>query len=71
MIGAPPARDADGFAQRVLLISRYVVDLDEASSVHDHAAIGALRLSGVTDIAAANRHHDRDSARPLALLGIT
>jgi hypothetical protein len=36
-----------------------------------NAAIGALRLVGVTNIAAANRHHARDSTRPLALLGIT
>jgi predicted transposase YbfD/YdcC len=35
------------------------------------AAIGILRLTGVTNIAAANRHHARDSTRPLALLGIT
>ena len=36
-----------------------------------NAAIGALRTAGITNIAAANRHHARDSARPLALLGIT
>ncbi|GAB3518992.1 hypothetical protein GCM10027575_44300 [Phytohabitans suffuscus] len=36
MIGAPPDRGADGFAQRVLLVTGYVVDLDVASSVHDH-----------------------------------
>lgn len=36
-----------------------------------NAAIGALRVAGVTNIAAANRHHARDSNRPLALLGIT
>ncbi|MER5338649.1 ISAs1 family transposase [Micromonospora sp. NPDC002717] len=36
-----------------------------------NAAISALRLTGVTNIAAANRHHARDSTRPLALLGIT
>ncbi|MFF5056116.1 ISAs1 family transposase [Micromonospora sp. NPDC000663] len=36
-----------------------------------NAAIGALRLAGVTNIAAANRHHARDAKRPLALLGIT
>jgi predicted transposase YbfD/YdcC len=36
-----------------------------------NAAIGALRLAGVTNIAAANRHHARDSNRPLELLGIT
>ncbi|MFD6694958.1 ISAs1 family transposase [Micromonospora aurantiaca (nom. illeg.)] len=36
-----------------------------------NAAIGALRLAGITNIAAANRHHARDSTRPLALLGIT
>ncbi|MEV7232353.1 hypothetical protein AB0M79_35930 [Polymorphospora sp. NPDC051019] len=36
-----------------------------------NAAIGALRAAGVTNIAAANRHHARDSSRPLALLGIT
>ena len=36
-----------------------------------NAAIGALRLTGVTNIAAANRHHARDPNRPLALLGIT
>jgi predicted transposase YbfD/YdcC len=36
-----------------------------------NAAIGALRVTGATNIAAANRHHARDSARPLALLGIT
>ncbi|MCX4458101.1 ISAs1 family transposase [Streptomyces sp. NBC_01340] len=35
-----------------------------------NAAIGALRITGVTNIAAANRHHARDSTRPLALLGI-
>ena len=35
------------------------------------AAIGALRLAGATNIAAANRHHARDANRPLALLGIT
>ncbi|GAA4581118.1 hypothetical protein GCM10023176_61600 [Micromonospora coerulea] len=36
-----------------------------------NAAISALRLTGVTNIAAANRHHARDSNRPVALLGIT
>ena len=36
-----------------------------------NAAIGILRLAGVTNIAAANRYHARDSTRPLALLGIT
>jgi predicted transposase YbfD/YdcC len=36
-----------------------------------NAAIGALRAAGVTNIAAANRHHARDSNRPLQLLGIT
>ncbi|QSB14172.1 ISAs1 family transposase [Natronosporangium hydrolyticum] len=36
-----------------------------------NAAIGILRITGVTNIAAANRHHARDSTRPLALLGIT
>lgn len=36
-----------------------------------NAAIGALRITGVTNIAAANRHHARDSTRTLALLGIT
>ncbi|MCA2212571.1 hypothetical protein [Jidongwangia harbinensis] len=35
-----------------------------------NAAIGALRLAGATNIAAANRHHARDSIRALALLGI-
>lgn len=43
----------------------------EVMAVLRNAAIGALRLSGVTNIAAANRHHARDSTRPLALLGIT
>jgi hypothetical protein len=36
-----------------------------------NAAIGALRLAGITDIAAATRHHARNANRPLALLGIT
>jgi predicted transposase YbfD/YdcC len=36
-----------------------------------NAAIGALRTTGITNIAAATRHHARDSNRPLALLGIT
>ncbi len=36
-----------------------------------NAAIGALRLTGITNIAAANRHHARDSNRPLQPLGIT
>ena len=35
------------------------------------AAIGALRLSGITNIAAATRHYARDSTRPLKLLGLT
>jgi len=34
-------------------------------------AIGALRLSGATNIAAGLRHNARDPARPLALLGLT
>ncbi|MER7444564.1 hypothetical protein [Micromonospora avicenniae] len=29
-----------------------------------HAAIGALRTAGITNVAAANRHHARDSTRP-------
>ncbi len=36
-----------------------------------NAAIGALRLAGNTNIAAANRHHARNANRTLALLGIT
>ena len=36
-----------------------------------NAAIDALRLAGFTNIAAANRHHARDSNRPLTLLPIT
>ncbi len=36
-----------------------------------NAAIGALHAAGITNIAATNRHHARDSTRPLALLGIT
>ena len=36
-----------------------------------NTAIGALHLAGVTNIAAANRYHARNSNRPLALLGIT
>lgn len=36
-----------------------------------NAAIGTPELTGVTNIAAANRHHARASTRPLALLGIT
>ena len=36
-----------------------------------NAAISALRAAGVANIAAANRHHARDSKRPLQLLGIT
>ncbi|MEV0217792.1 hypothetical protein [Micromonospora sp. ALFpr18c] len=35
-----------------------------------NAAIGALRTAGVTNIAAANRHHARGSTRPLAILGL-
>jgi hypothetical protein len=35
-----------------------------------NAAIGALRVTGAPNIAAANRHYARDSTRPLALLGI-
>jgi predicted transposase YbfD/YdcC len=36
-----------------------------------NTAIGLLRLAGFTNIAAANRHHSRDSNRPLNLLGLT
>ena len=36
-----------------------------------NTAIGALRLAGNTNIAAAHRHHARNPNRPLALLGIT
>jgi predicted transposase YbfD/YdcC len=35
-----------------------------------NAAIGALQTTGITNIAAANRHHARDSNRPLAPLRI-
>ena len=35
-----------------------------------NAAIAALRAAETTNIAAANRHHARDSSRPLALLGL-
>ncbi|MEV6371356.1 ISAs1 family transposase [Micromonospora musae] len=43
----------------------------QVMAVLRNAAIGALRAAGITNIAAANRHHARDSTRPLALLGIT
>lgn len=36
-----------------------------------NAAIGAQRLTDITNTATANRHHARDSHRPLAPLGIT
>jgi len=42
----------------------------QAMAALRNAAIGALRVTGATNIAAANRHHARDSNRPLALLGI-
>jgi predicted transposase YbfD/YdcC len=35
-----------------------------------NAAIAALRAADITNIAAANRYHARDSKRPLALLGL-
>jgi hypothetical protein len=35
-----------------------------------NAAIGALRVTGVRNIAAANRYHARDSTGPLTLFGI-
>jgi hypothetical protein len=34
-------------------------------------AIGALRLTGATNLARAIRHLSRDATRPLALLGLT
>jgi hypothetical protein len=34
-------------------------------------AIGTLRLTGSSNIAADLRHHARDTTRPLAPLGIT
>ncbi|WP_329459907.1 hypothetical protein [Streptomyces sp. NBC_01497] len=34
-------------------------------------AVGALRITGVTNVAAANRHRARDRTRLPALLGIT
>ena len=43
----------------------------QAMAALRNAAIGALRVAGVTNITAANRFHARDSNRPLALLGIT
>ncbi|MFI9643388.1 hypothetical protein ACIG87_25620 [Micromonospora sp. NPDC051925] len=36
-----------------------------------NAAINALHVIGIANIAAANRHRARGSTRPLALLGIT
>jgi predicted transposase YbfD/YdcC len=42
----------------------------QVMAVLRNTAIGVLRLAGVTNIAAANRHHARDSTRPLTLLGI-
>jgi hypothetical protein len=35
-----------------------------------YLAIGALRLTGQTNIAAGLRHHTRDTNRPLISLGI-
>jgi len=35
-----------------------------------NAAIGALRVIGVRNIAAANRYHASDSTRPLTVLGV-
>ncbi|TYB40219.1 hypothetical protein FXF50_00280 [Micromonospora sp. AP08] len=43
----------------------------EAMASLRDAAIGALPTAGIANIAAANRHHARDSTRPLAMLGIT
>jgi hypothetical protein len=47
-------------------------DVDRKTNEITPAAIGALRITiaGATNIAAANRHHARDSTRPPALLGI-
>jgi predicted transposase YbfD/YdcC len=42
----------------------------QVMAVIRNAAIGVLRLAGISNIAAANRHHARDANRPLALLGI-
>jgi hypothetical protein len=36
----------------------------------DRLALGALRLAGSTNIAAALRHNSRDPTRPLTVLGI-
>ncbi len=35
-----------------------------------NAAIGLLRLAGLTNIAAANRHYARNATRTLDLLGV-
>ena len=42
-----------------------------AMATYRNLAIGALRLSGATNIAAGLRHNARDPTRPLALLGLT
>lgn len=43
----------------------------QVMAVLRNAPISALRTAGFSNIAAANRHHARDTSRPLALLGIT
>jgi predicted transposase YbfD/YdcC len=45
-------------------------DAPRAMATWRNLAIGALRLGGVRNIAAALRHNARDARRPLALLGL-
>ena len=46
------------------------VDFGEDASQLRNLAIGALRLTGHSSLAAALRHTGRDPGRPLAILGL-
>ncbi|MFI0709619.1 hypothetical protein ACH4SK_02985 [Streptomyces inhibens] len=53
------------------LLARVDGDAPRTMATWRNLAIGALKLNGTTNIAAALRRNARDPRRPLALLGLT
>jgi len=51
--------------------AHYILIVKKNQPTLRNLAIGALRLTGATNLAQAIRHLSRDATRPLALLGLT
>ncbi|MFE1293004.1 hypothetical protein [Streptomyces sp. NPDC058751] len=72
----PARREVDAKTNEITVLQPLLAPLDltgtapRAMAALRNPAIGALRLTGRTDIAAGLRHHARDTTRPLTTLGV-